>query len=95
MSLIDKVLKYGANVALPVEAVDERTKAIRLAICRACPRFNYENGKCLECGCYMEVKAGTKTHRNPKRGMRVEITHCPLGRWMDDEVANFYNDKND
>lgn len=92
--LFDLVLKYGADVALPVERVDDVTRATRWAICKAnggeggC--YDAGRDKCKECGCFMEVKTGARTHRNPKRGMRVEVTHCPLGKWGDLEIAEFY-----
>ena len=84
------MLKYGANVALPVEQVDETTRLLRLAVCAACDRFDRNSRKCGECGCFMDVKAATKTHRNPKAGFRIEITHCPLGKWADGQISNFY-----
>lgn len=94
MNLFQKVLRYGADVALPVERVDETTKAVRYAVCKACDRYDPESDKCRECGCFMAVKTGTKTHRNPANGMRVEITHCPLGKWDDKAVADYYSQEN-
>lgn len=94
MNLIQKVLRYGADVALPVERVDEVTRELRLAICKGCERYANEDDKCLECGCFMTVKTGSLTHRNPAKGMRVEVTHCPLGKWGDKEIADFYKHEN-
>ena len=91
MNLVQKVLQFGADIALPVERVDPITKRVRLALCKACDRFDEDSGKCLECGCFMEVKTGAKTHRNPDKGMRVEVTHCPLGKWNDMKLAVFYH----
>jgi uncharacterized protein with PIN domain len=89
LKLLEKLKKFGAQ-ALPVESVDDTTKAIRLAICRGDKdNFDPEEQKCLVCGCFMEIKAGAKTHINPAK-LRVEITHCPNGLWGDIETANYY-----
>lgn len=81
-----------------MERVDNVTRSLRLAVCKAnggeggC--FDPGSGKCRECVCFMEVKAGAKTHRNPAAGFRVEITHCPLGKWGDVAIAEFYKTQN-
>ena len=43
--------------------------ARRLSICGACDRFEASSGRCLECGCYMTVKA------------RVAAMRCPIEKW--------------
>jgi hypothetical protein len=88
LNLLDKLLRFGAE-ALPVEKVDATTAAIRMAICRGCDKYDPERDKCGVCGCYMQVKTSAKTHLNPEQ-MRVEITHCPLGKWGDDKIAKHY-----
>lgn len=39
----------------------------RLAICKECDFLNA--GTCLECGCYVELRAAAK------------ISHCPYKKW--------------
>lgn len=81
-------MKQGAK-ALPIEKVDATTAKIRLAVCKGCPEYDAGRDKCGICGCFMEIKTGAKTHFNPDK-LRVEITHCPDGRWGDLEIANYY-----
>ena len=49
--------------------VSKELKEQRLSVCRVCPSF--ENGRCLKCGCYTEIKAALATER------------CPDARWAD------------
>lgn len=86
--MIDKILKTVAEAAFSVEYVDDQTYQFRLSRCGTCDFFS--NGKCKKCGCYMEVKAATRIHKNPKRKMRKEVTHCPIGMWEDKEFAEFF-----
>lgn len=88
MKALDWILKQGAK-ALPIEKVDATTASIRLAVCRACDKYETGRDKCRVCGCFIEIKTTAKTHWNPET-MRTEITHCPLGRWGDAEIANYY-----
>ena len=44
----------------------------RMSICNACPRLIKLTSQCLECGCFMKLKAG------------LEISTCPIHNW--DEV---------
>lgn len=39
----------------------------RLKICKTCDRYN--DGRCLECGCYLSIKA------------RMSTEKCPLDKW--------------
>ena len=89
MRLLDRLFKFGAQ-ALPVEKVDATTKAIRWAICKGCEKYDPGRDKCQVCGCYMEIKSGALTHFNPET-LEVEITHCPLGKWGDMEIAKHYS----
>ena len=41
----------------------------RIDICRACPAFDADQGRCKECGCFMKVKA------------KMETAKCPLNKW--------------
>jgi hypothetical protein len=55
--------------------VDQTTAEGRLAICRACDRFDAEQGRCRECGCYLAVK------------VRAAAESCPLGKWAVTEAV--------
>lgn len=63
----------------------EAEKQRRLSICQACPKFDSDSRKCTVCGCFMDVKAGLKTHLEVET-MSYEITHCPEGRWGKTEI---------
>ncbi|HQU61468.1 MAG TPA: hypothetical protein PLU64_19805, partial [Saprospiraceae bacterium] len=62
----------------------------RMNACRACPNFDKESQQCGVCLCYMDVKTTLLRNRNPYKGGRIEVTHCPEGRWGDIEIANHY-----
>ena len=57
-----KAVFTGSQISSSPEEVQRR-----LAICHAC-EF-YQNGRCLKCGCYMNLKT------------RLETEHCPIGKW--------------
>lgn len=37
----------------------------------------------------MDIKTKLEVYRNAKK-LRNEITHCPLGKWGDKQIANIY-----
>lgn len=41
----------------------------RIAVCKSCDRCDTVQKRCLECGCYLLVKA------------RLSSEFCPLGKW--------------
>jgi len=82
------LLKLAAK-RLPIEYVDEKTRAVRYGICKGCEKYDPEKDKCQVCGCFMEIKSGAKIHFNPAE-LRTEVTHCPLGKWFDKDLANEY-----
>lgn len=47
--------------------VNQQVKDRRLEVCKKCPSF--EQGKCLRCGCFVDLKARLRTER------------CPEGKW--------------
>ncbi len=47
----------------------EELETRRLEICRACDRFDSEQKRCKECGCYMEHKVSYNSAK------------CPLNYW--------------
>lgn len=94
MSIITDIQKTLAAELLTVEKTDNQELIkTRLAICEGCPMFDAKKRKCLDCGCFMDVKATLLKHRNPKKLGRIELTHCPLGKWADEDIANFYKAK--
>lgn len=62
---------------------------LRRDACNSCK--NNQNGKCKICKCIIEIKTATKINRTKTGG--TEITHCPEGKWGDEELANLYNNK--
>ena len=95
------ILKNIIEAALVESFTTDEVRRIREKTCSTCDRLDPENLKCLECGCYTDIKAGMDYNKNPKKGFRVEKTHCPLGKWAhftdgivhpnDKEIAGHYN----
>lgn len=52
----------------PLERTEAQKEAC-LAICAACEKWDEQAKRCLECGCFMALKA------------RLATEQCPLGRW--------------
>ena len=61
--LVARRTAEGAPLLLPSDAA-----AARLDVCVACASFR--DGRCVECGCYMTVKA------------HMAAMQCPLGKWV-------------
>lgn len=89
MSFIDEIGKLLASSVLVEENVEPEVAAWRLEVCQGCEKIDKKAQRCKVCKCYLEVKTGSRINNNPKR-FRQEITHCPLGKWGDLEVANEY-----
>lgn len=51
--------------------VSDEVKNQRLEICRACDKYDPEQIRCIECGCFLEHKAG------------FSLDSCPLGKWKE------------
>jgi hypothetical protein len=62
----------GAAVTGKKVRVDSATQEARLAICRACEKFDAPNEKCSMCGCHMAGVVG-------KTALATE--KCPIGKW--------------
>jgi hypothetical protein len=94
MGWVEEIKKKGAELVLIVEKLDREADAetirFRTMQCDICP--NRVNDKCGICKCYIELKVATKVNRN-KYGKK-EITHCPIGRWRDEEVQLYYSSLN-
>jgi len=100
MSIIEKarsvangMKKVGAQNLLAVQehGFDGLSKW-RMGICRPCPKFKEPTQQCNVCGCFMDIKVGLATNRNPHAMGRIEVTHCPEGRWNDAHIANIYRE---
>ena len=57
--LVDSLLKLAAK-KLPVEMADEKTKAVRYGICKACPKYDAENDRCTVCKCFKIGRASCR-----------------------------------
>lgn len=55
----------------------------------ACEFYNPNRDQCTVCKCIIEIKSKSETNVNPLKG-RVEITHCPKGKWDDQHIADLY-----
>lgn len=89
MSWLDEVKKLAAAKVLVLEQVDAATADMRWKTCWNCDQMDHSNKTCRTCGCYIEVKIWSKNSRSPARPMG-ELTHCPLGKWEDKDIANHY-----
>jgi anaerobic selenocysteine-containing dehydrogenase len=85
----DTVLKAAADTVIVIEHVDEETATFRYNVCLGCDFRDPDRDKCLACSCYLEEKSWSHTNRTIERPFG-EVTHCPLGRWNDKEIANHY-----
>lgn len=47
-------------------------KERRMAICKSCQHYDMSQGRCKECGCYLESKTSLKA------------TKCPIDKWSFD-----------
>lgn len=63
----EKLIVEGLK-ALPAEDLaDEEVTSKRLSVCKDCEKIN--QGTCLACGCYVEIRAALKTGK------------CPYSKW--------------
>ena len=91
MRLVEQAKKVGAKALLAVEEHGfENLSEWRMNICQSCPNFRAESLQCGVCGCYMDIKTTLATNRNPHALGRIEVTHCPQGRWNDAHIVNLY-----
>lgn len=89
MNLVDEILKIAADKILVESYVSEETAKFRMDVCLSCPLLSLSDYRCKVCRCYVEGKTPSEKHYNLKK-RRMEITHCPLGKWNDLEIANEY-----
>lgn len=89
MNLLYDLLKFGAKHVLEVKELKDKVIVdMRLETCNGC-KFLTKKRSCIHCGCFVDVKATMEVNINPKT-MRQEITHCPIGKWNDVEISNYY-----
>ena len=87
----NKILHLIAETVIVKEHATEKEAKERFSVCLSCPARDEKQNVCGECGCFLDLKTGSKTNWNAKR-LRNEITHCPLGKWNDKEIANAYRE---
>ena len=57
------------NIKSGFKKVSQAEYEERKSICHACPFFNMAQMRCMDCGCYIKVKA------------RLKVEECPQGYW--------------
>lgn len=61
----------AAQIAAGMPMASKEEKSERHQICQLCDKFNEEEYRCNECGCFLKLKIPLKT------------SMCPLGKWKD------------
>ena len=89
MTIADEIKHYLASKVIVKEKVDSDTADARFDVCLKCEYRNPEENKCMVCGCFLDLKVNSKVNWRPAKN-RNEITHCPMGKWNDKEIANHY-----
>ena len=89
MNFLDEIKHYLASKVIVKEKVNEELADWRFDICLQCSRRDADENKCLEYGCFLDLKVGSRVNWRPAKN-RNEITHCPLGKWDDKQIANEY-----
>lgn len=93
MLIIELIKQSLAGAALVIENVDAETAKFRLSVCVECGyNSKAEVPRCNCCTCYINRKVWSKTNRSKERP-NGEVTHCPLGKWNDAEIATMYKSK--
>lgn len=72
-----KLIKYlqekGEDEENKTLVVSDKVYNERLQICKSCEKFDEEQNRCFECGCYLPVKA------------KFILDDCPLNKWTFEE----------
>ncbi len=89
MGWFDDLAKLAADKVLVKEQVEKDVADMRWATCWGCEHMDHEKKVCKLCGCFLEVKIWAKVSRAKHRPLG-EITHCPIGKWNDKDIANHY-----
>jgi len=53
--------------------VSPEIKNQRMDICKNCDKYDAEQVRCIECGCYLEIKTS------------FSLDSCPLGKWAESD----------
>ena len=53
--------------------VSDEVKNQRLETCRNCDKYDADQVRCIECGCFLEAKTG------------FALDSCPLGKWVESD----------
>lgn len=101
--LKNKILSKAAGLILEVEKLnDPEIFKQRIEACKSCKMLDVENERCKICTCFIQAKAALKVNKkvemkiNELTGLEypvikgTELTHCPLGKWNDKDIANHY-----
>lgn len=87
--LLREAKKAAANIIFAGTKVTPEVEEERKAVCITCEYYDAQHKECKACNCFLDIKWTRKTHNNPMK-MRVEETHCEMGKWNDIEIANRY-----
>ena len=63
----EKLIVEGLKVLPAEDLADEEVTSKRLSVCKDCEKIN--QGTCLACGCYVEIRAALKAGK------------CPYSKW--------------
>ena len=63
----EKLIVEGLKALPSEDLTTEDVTAARLSICKGCEKIN--QGTCLACGCYVEIRAALKAGK------------CPYSKW--------------
>lgn len=92
MNIIEKLKRKVIEGVIVIEKLPESTgsevAAKRQEVCNGC-EYRTDDNTCSKCGCLLDIKTKTYRNYNPST-FREEITHCPLGKWGDADIALFY-----
>lgn len=91
MEILNRILEIAAVNTLVITEVEPEIADMRMDVCRGCDKLEESSMRCKVCKCFLRVKTKSRENRNPEK-FRFEITHCPLGRWNDMELANVYRE---
>ena len=83
------ILEQGKNLLLTIGRIyntitDKNSDLVtprkiywqRIEICKSCPRCDQTQKRCLECGCFIPMKA------------KLVVEACPLGKWEENELID-------
>lgn len=81
-SLIDQgknLVKFSHKLINHIQKVSSSEESLsisdeiynqRIEVCKTCPKYDKEQHRCKECGCFLEVKA------------KFIFEECPLQKWQ-------------